>query len=1001
MSEENLPALYEELERLGAEAARWAGVEASESTAMVHVGSNDPEKVRQQMIEVRREAREKTREIEAAAEKVRREIRREVEERRKELDRQKWEMEERMRAAMAALEPLQKQVKQMEEGIWTVNLYLGTSEEVVTLRTGEPTPIDTPIHLRTSVLAMDEEVAAFPVEKGEPDWQGMDYRDIEMFDRWLTENPEHLTQVLPEERGIVVFTPRRTAKIYHEDPIVNQAMNEGNFESYWLIRNGENLYRLRTNFKVGRNLMPVTSEFTALFRTERYNHETREYETVDILPGSPEWTKAEEAQDAKRRHYMRVALIVQGLIDRTEMFKPLHAAVNVMQQATYDDGLVVVIDDTDKAIQSSREPYADWIRRLNADLRPGMRILGIFRGDEWSEYEIEPERWSRAEGNRRISPHRAERPPENTLLLIEGQREFDGQKGLVVKYKRTEKVYDPKAWIPIPERPGYGYRGGDVLPKQRASAIILRTDKSIIPFDLVTEQEMQDYLDARTERHAYADMFPLLQAAIEAKRAEREAEAPFRDLLTRVLADDNGQTTDEVAPHIDALVHRFKLGNKWHRPLVSMSEGDEAKAIRLIRSEYRRIVGSGADERRDQRAVDAFRTVNGNVMFVGRLSSGKYVAFAPQPRRYGADVVAHNLWVTEYTTGKTARTITTREWVVPGVRGNKMTEIYRDERWDGWDTISTAKDDVTDDEMDALVVEAKDTCMRDIQSSAGPQAEFLAIGHDRERKALVVYAHDGVHGAPPRAKVTEEKYMAGWYGASLAWERKDGEVVTQARQHRQRGRYTFEGTYTLGAAPGYERKSFDNGPEADRPLLPPWGKGGGYYDPKPAVIEVDDEVLAIAERVTKASRKVNRTVDTLKAKVHPVMRYVEQQQVDQKIAAIKAKFLSEYPDEEMWEERQANLTKDVRADVKTTDNWHFKRFVPIEGGNGHHVHDRDDQHLSLDRSLRALIDSGVIEWDGLTVGDVYALLDVAVPDIYEPVQSLLLVPPVDEEDADT
>ncbi len=46
---------------------------------------------------------------------------------------------------------------------------------------------------------------------------------------------------------------------------------------------------------------------------------------------------------------------------------------------------------------------------------------------------------------------------------------------------------------------------------------------------------MEEYLGARTERHAYKTMFPALQAAIAFKLAEEEAERPFRDLLVRAL----------------------------------------------------------------------------------------------------------------------------------------------------------------------------------------------------------------------------------------------------------------------------------------------------------------------------------------------------------------------------------------------------------------------------------------------------------------------------------
>lgn len=963
-----LPQLYGELERLSAEAAQWAQVDASSSTEMVHVGSADPEKLRDRMLEVRREAKEKAKEVQAAADQVREEIRRE-------LDRQRTEMETRMREAMAVIEPLQAQVKRMEEGIWTVSLYLGATEEIVSLREGTPAPLDTPLTLRTSVLAMDEEVAAFPVVNGEPDWQGMDYRDVEMFDRWLTEDPAHLDQVLPEGRGIVVFTPRRTEKVYSENPLINSAMNKENFESYWLIRNGENLHRMSTNFLAGATLMPVTSEFTALFRREIYNRETNTYELVDILPGTREWAEAEKAQDTKRRHYMRVALIVQGLIDRTEVLAPLHAGVNVMQQTTYDDGLVVVIDDTDNMIASSREPYYTWIRRLNRELRPGMRLIGTFRGTEWDQYEFRGDRYSSAEGNERLHPHNAERPPTETLLTIEDRKNFQGKKGLVVRYERTKEIYDPKLWVET--KPGWGYRGGYRVPEQRASAVILPDDVAIIPFDLVTENEMQAYLDARTERHAYANSFPLLQAAIAAKQTERAAEAPFRDLLTRVLAGDHDQEQADVAPHVDELVHRFKLGNKWHRPLVSLNAEDEAKALRLIRAEYTRIVNSGADEARDAHAVKTLRAHDKTIMFVGRLSSGKYVAFAPQPSHYPAEVQPERTWVREHTTSKTAKAIATREWILPGVRGAKMTALYVSDEWTAWDTMATAKDVLTDAELAQVIADAKVDGMAQIRAERGPRCELLGVGVDRVKGTVVVFAHDGMHGqAKPRA--TGAKGMKKWFASTVTWERKSSGVVTTMNSRIESKPFSF--VYEWGK------------PDAERVFMTPWkAMNGSHYGPRPVVVEVDTVGLAAAENSFRAARSVNRVVDGFTTQIRRAVQWLNRQQEDVKVEAIKAEFLREMPDEETWDERRASLTSHVRADIELDSGRHFKNRVPVEGQSGsYHLNERTDEHLRIDKALATFIDAGYIEWDGLVVSDVYDLLDAQIPDLYESIASLRL-----------
>lgn len=952
MSESNLPALQAELEAIAAEAARWAEVEASESTALVHVGTADPERMREQMIETRREARRRSKDLEVAAAKVKREIQAEV-------DRQRAEMEAKMRVAMEMLEPLKQQVKRMEEGIWTVNLYLGTQEEIVTLRTGKPVDIDTPLHFRTSVLAMDEEVAAFPSDAHGVDWQGMDYRDIESFDRWLVEDPEHLRQVLPEERGIVVFTPRRTAKVYDENPLINEAMNEGNFESYWLIRNGENLYRLSTNFKVGGTLMPVTSEFTALFQRTRYNRETHEDETIEVLPGTREWEDAEKAQDGKRRHYMRVALIVQGLIDRTDIFDPIHAGVNVMQQRTYDDGLIVVINDTEKAIASSREPYYKWIERLNGELRPGMRIIGHFGSRDFAG---------------RIHPSRAPQPASDVLHTIEARRTWEGHKGaLVIRYERTDKVQ---------RRGAYWWEEPSETPQRRASAVILPRDHFVIPFDLVTIEEMQEYLNARSERHAYADAFPLLQSAIAAKRSEAEAEAPFRDLLTRVLADDNSQDEEEVRPHIDGLVHRYKLGNRWHKPLASMDAEQEAHVLRMIRAEYQRIVRSGADDGRDARAAEVLRKHDPEVMFIGRLSSGRYVAFAPQKRAYGPAVAHQTLWVREHTTGKTARAIATRDWIAPGVRGNKMVTLFETEQWADWDRATMAHQDFTDAQMDEMLNAARN---RTVAALSATGDDLLAIDFKRKNRQWITYGTD-------RTRAHGGYYRRG-EGACYGEFTFEATAEGLVRRNENGGGRAFEMSYEGNR--GLDR-DYKRGHERD--VIFPWrsrAQGFGRTNgplPETVLWEADAAVLA---KVTKWAQDEQSKIDEewdLSVRVRNALYAVNGAQKALAEEEVKAAFLAEYPDEEMWEERRDQQVKNLKPEVDVTHGHHFKRHVRevVEGMAVTHILEREDDAVSLAACLRMLYANGQ-NWEGLSIEDAYRLLDMPLPDTYTAIGSIRLV----------
>jgi len=227
------------------------------------------------------------------------------------------EMENLMRKQMAlaaeALAPLQKFMDRLEEGIWMVNLYLGRDEEIHLLADGEPADPKVPVVIRQLVLAMDEE-SAIGAEHG-----GIDAQHIEEFDKWIVADPAHVAQVIPDTKSVVAIMPRRQRREYG-DPWKQQKMDEANRQTYFLIRNGGKLYRTVTEFNVGQTLVPTAEEFTSFFYQDEHGKHGKH--RIPIEPGTLAWERAEEAADARKRHYMRVGLILQGLADRTTVFHP-------------------------------------------------------------------------------------------------------------------------------------------------------------------------------------------------------------------------------------------------------------------------------------------------------------------------------------------------------------------------------------------------------------------------------------------------------------------------------------------------------------------------------------------------------------------------------------------------------------------------------------------------------------------------------------------------------
>lgn len=618
--------------------------------------------------------------------------------------------ERQAREAELVLGPLEDRVSALKEAIWTVNLYLGRKEEIRKLADGKAAPADEVLSIRQMVLAMDEECAV-AAEEG-----GIDALSIDEFDKWLVADPAHLQQVLPERKGVVALRPTGKTKDYG-DPWRNDAMREKNNQTYFLIRNGEKLWRTWTKFKTGDVLMPTGDEFLKFFEERRYNSETREYDVVPLTPGTRAWERAQDSADARRRHYMRVALILEGLLHRTTVFHPLPPeGVSFVDPAHHEAGRVRFILDAEQALTTGREPFKDWLKRLNGRLNTGMRIAGLFGG--WKEglhqYDYEHNR-----GNERLHPQGAEFPDSYVLHTIEDARTVGGGRELTIRYARENEVYDPRLWVET--RPGWGYYGGYKTPKQRASCKLLTTDDFILPFDLVTVEEMESYLLARGERREFARMFPLLKHAIRVKRQEAKDEAPFLTMLAGVLARENEVSVEAAQADLPALVDWWKFKNKAHRPLRLADLGDqseyysprgrrkkgpsakqvdaakdtrvahEAKAVREIVAEHRRVL---ADRRRPIRKeiVDALRAKHPTALVIARPRRGGYVvADAEHP--------TENVFIRETYYSAYGVFTDERRWQLLGKRAWRWTIAHTSPRWDEWDFETTEGRHLTDPEM--------------------------------------------------------------------------------------------------------------------------------------------------------------------------------------------------------------------------------------------------------------------------------------------------------------
>lgn len=692
-----------------------------------HVGS-DAVSTRESLVAARTELARQRASLEAEQEQQRTDLERQRKELEAQFDKARRELEARMA-------PLKAQLEQMAEVLWTVDLYLGRDEELQLVRDGKPAPAETPITLRQKVLVMAEESL---IMMGGT-CTGLTADNIPEFIDWLVSDAAHLDRVLPEPKGVVVLIPTKVES-RSGNPWEDVGRNAANQRSYWLLRNGEKLYLLTVDpeLRIRDRVLPRRREFVEVFDRGLFGFGRASGDPVQ--PGSEEWFAIEKIADARRRHYMRIMLVLQGLVDRTPVWHPLPpAGVSFLSIADQDAGKIQLIQDDEDSIQLGEggESFEQWQRRLNRKLRPGLRIIGNWGVRDFRSLYVDGDRWTRGY-HPRIHPGNAEYPDAYVPHLIEGRR--DG--GFVIRYERTEQIY--KRNVPVPGEPGYIYRGETAVPaKVRASCVVMPDDSWVLPFDLVSVPELERFLYSRDERSKhFLSMVPTIRAALDAKRSEAQQEKDFRGLIGQLLVTEGAaaETIDEL---VDELVHWWKLAHTWTQPLNG-SGAHEKRAADQILAEYRSRRASAVDDGAHQ-MIELGSTLPGAIA-VARDRQGRWFAYTPSPDDRKAQIY---LDVTRlYRSGKTGPT---SPWqILPQRTASALHVAWHTEAWATWTFGANPAHHLTAPERRALIADAiertpgRTLCVTELwdhRKPCLPQALHLRLGERRNPRRRPGHPH--------------------------------------------------------------------------------------------------------------------------------------------------------------------------------------------------------------------------------------------------------------------
>lgn len=479
----------------------------------------------------------------------------EAEARKQELDRMLSQMTD-------AMTVLKKKMRRVMRVVDTLELYLGIQENIVQITEGEPAGIDEPITFRQQLVYMDEELAVHRYDA--------DSDDLGYFDDWLLEN-ERYKRYVPEERCIVAFKPRRFEKSYFpENPFLNAMYNDGNFDSYLLIRNGENLYRIWSDLHVGERLFPRSGELQEMLKGMQAT-----------------WERDKDAAEEKLHGYQRLAFVLQGLMDRTQILQPMHPGIKIFELDRWEH-LVRFVYDDENTLDDGRPSFKEWKVELNSNIEEGCRVLITGRVDP-KEYK------HRLFGGYR-NEYSLPPTPARGIYTVELRKDYPwkeyGYYGRDVT--ATEVLY-------VLHNPGdeVTYSGNwDYDPherKKRLGFIILPKDGFVFDYDQLTLDDVQYYLENRYERQNYINIIHHLLAMRDELQAEVKAEADFVKLTAYNVQQEMTQgkilrrlklpPIEQIEQTVWECLRWWKVEKvKWRRALTS----DDAKAWRMIKSEAKK-----------------------------------------------------------------------------------------------------------------------------------------------------------------------------------------------------------------------------------------------------------------------------------------------------------------------------------------------------------------------------------------------------------------------------
>jgi hypothetical protein len=244
-------------------------------------------------------------------------------------------------------------------------------------------------------------------------------------------------------------------------------------------------------------------------------------------------------------------LIIQGILDRSDLLCPLPHKIDIFNEETWK-GMLQLIRDDEMLLPDEKVPYKVWKRKLNEYNKIGSRI--VYSGVEWDDKK------DRMRGGK---------PYEGPDLGVYNLKREEGKNSFVFWYNPEDTVYD---WN--------NYRNYSHERKKAVAFVVEKDDYCIINYDHMKIEDIDFYINCRQERENYLELIPLLKQLKKEKLKELEEEKAFKELIKSQL---NIPVEDSL---VDEVIEWWKMKVIEKRPLIR----EDKKAMRMISSRVKKLL---------------------------------------------------------------------------------------------------------------------------------------------------------------------------------------------------------------------------------------------------------------------------------------------------------------------------------------------------------------------------------------------------------------------------